>query len=73
MLFFLVVSRPVIFFIIKKDQQCKAERVIYTLSVRRPQPTISTYRQKKEKGKNSRTIVGIEQQQQLRTIKKHWP
>ena len=28
----------IIIIIIKKGRQCKAERVLYTLSVRRPQP-----------------------------------
>ena len=46
------------------------ERVIYTQSVQRPQPHITNYRKKEEKGKNIRRQNGTEQ---LWPIKRHWP
>ena len=48
--------------IIKKGRQCKAEREWYTpYQCEDPSPTIPTYRQKEEKRKKSRRLVGIEQ------------
>ena len=43
--------------IIKKCQQCKAGRELYTpYQSEDPSPTIPTYRQKEEKGKESRRL-----------------
>ena len=50
----------IIIIIIRKGRQCKAERVIYTLSVWRPQPhNINLYRQKEEEGKIISIIIII--------------
>ena len=47
----------IIIIIIKKRQQCKAGREWYTAyQSEDPGPTIPTYRQKKEKGKESRRL-----------------
>ena len=52
----------IIIIIIKKGPQCKAEREWYTpYQSEDPSPTISTYRQKKRKGKRVEDYVGIEQ------------
>ena len=60
-----------IIIIIKRCWQCKAEREWYTPDQSKdPSPTIPTCRQKEEKNKNSKRLVGIEQ---LKPIKKHWP
>ena len=46
-----------IIIIIKKGQQCKAGREWYTAyQSKDPSPTIPTYRQKEEKGKESRRV-----------------
>ena len=45
------------YFFIKKGQQCKAGRERYTpYQSEDPSPTITTYRQKEEKGKESRRL-----------------
>ena len=47
----------VLFIIIKKGRQCKAEREWYTpYQSEDPSPTTPTYRQKEEKGKKSRRL-----------------
>ena len=47
----------IIIIIIKKGQQCKAGREWYTpYQSEDPNPTIPTYRQKEEKGKESRRL-----------------
>ena len=47
----------IIIIIIKKGRQCKAEREWYTpYQSEDPSPTIQTYRQKEEKGKESRRL-----------------
>ena len=47
----------IIIIIIKKGQQCKAGREWYTpYQSKDPSPTIPTYRQKEEKGKESRRL-----------------
>ena len=47
----------IIIIIIKKGQQCKAEREWYTpYQFKDQSPTILTYRQKEEKGKKSRRL-----------------
>ena len=47
------------------------ERVIYTLSVRRPQPhNTNLQTERREREKEKKKIAGIEQ---LRPIIKHWP
>ena len=47
----------IIIIIIKKGQQCKAGREWYTpYQSEEPSPTIPTYRQKEEKGKESRRL-----------------
>ena len=44
--------------ILKRGRQCKAEREWYTpYQYEDPSPTIPTYRQKKEKEKNSRRLL----------------
>ena len=48
---------PFIIIIVKKGQQCKAGRELYTpYQSEDPSPTIPTYRQKEEKGKESRRL-----------------
>ena len=52
-----VTSIIIIIIIIKKGQQCKAGREWYTpYQSEDPSPTIPTYRQKEEKGKESRRL-----------------
>ena len=52
-----VVIIIIIIIIIKKRSAVQGwERVMYTLSVEYPSPTIPTYRQKEEKGKKSRRL-----------------
>ena len=47
----------IIIIIIKRGRQCKAEREWYSAyQSEDPSPTISTFRQEEEKGKNSRTL-----------------
>ena len=47
----------IIIIIIKKGRQCKAERERYIpYQSEDPSPTIPTYRQKEEKGKESRRL-----------------
>ena len=52
-----ITSKLIIIIIIKKGQQCKAEREWYTpYQSEDPSPTMPTYRQKEEKGKESRRL-----------------
>ena len=47
----------ILILLLKKRRQCKAEREWYTpYQSEDPSPTIPTYRQKEEKGKNSRIL-----------------
>ena len=56
-LFESIVGEIIIIIIIKKGQQCKAGRESYTpYQSEDPSPTIPTYRQKEEKGKESRRL-----------------
>ena len=60
-----------IIIIIKKGRQCKAEReyVIYTISVRKHQPHNTNLQTgKREKEKQQKTIVGIEQLKPIKRI-----
>ena len=56
-IWFWIHAAYIIIIIIKKGQQCKAGREWYTLyQSEDPSPTIPTYRQKEEKGKESRRL-----------------